>query len=101
MLEWLADHVSVFKMQHNAHREFNMSVAEHLSHRERIGDPPSFLSARDRDACIADDQLWEMRIILPDGASLDIAGSTLANCINVGRHVITQSEPAHIAHLAA
>lgn len=97
MIEWLADNVSVLKMQHNAHREFHMSVEQHLLHRKRIGDAPVFLNARDREACIAHDQIWEMRMILPDGAALDIAGSSLDNCVRVGRQAVASDHTPHLA----
>ena len=91
MIEWLADNVSVFKMQHNAHREFDMTVEQHLSHRARIGDAPAFLNGKDRNICVAQDTLWEMRLILPDGVTMDIAGSSLDNCISAGRHAVADS----------
>ncbi|MFT3965252.1 MAG: hypothetical protein QM690_05170 [Sphingobium sp.] len=97
MFDWLADNFSVFKMQHNAHREFNMSVEQHLLHRARIGDAPVFLTRKDRDACIAHDQIWELRVILPDGAALDIAGSSFDNCIHVVRNLVTGGHRPHLA----
>ncbi|HEX7858377.1 MAG TPA: hypothetical protein VF503_32235 [Sphingobium sp.] len=97
MIQWLADNVSVFKMQHNAHREFNMSVEQHLLHRDRIGNRPSFVNAMDRDACIARDQLWELRVIMLDGLTMDIAGSSLNNCVHVCRQAVTRNATPHLA----
>jgi hypothetical protein len=97
MLEWLADNVSVFKMQHNAHREFHMSVEQHLRHRDRIGDSPVFLGAKDRETCVANGELWELRIIMPDGATMDFAGSSLGNCIHASRRMVTSDQSAHMA----
>lgn len=97
MLDWLVDQVSVFKMQHNAHREFNMSVEQHLLHRQRIGDAPIFLDPRDEQACIAHDQIWEMRLILPDGAAVDVAGSSLDNCVSASREMVMKDQRPHMA----
>ncbi|HEX7821871.1 MAG TPA: hypothetical protein VF463_14780 [Sphingobium sp.] len=90
MLDWLIDNVSVFKVQHNAHHEFRMSVQQHLAHRERIGNAPMFLTAQDSDICIAEDILWELRVILDDGAIFDLAGSNLGNCIRATRDLIVE-----------
>lgn len=90
MLKWLTDHVSVFKIQHDAHLEFRMSVAQHLAHRERIGDAPIFVAAHDRATCIERDTLWELRVILADGSAFDIAGSTLENCIQATKPLVTR-----------
>lgn len=97
MLEWLTDHVSVFKMQHNAHREFNMTVEQHLAHRGRIGDAPLFLDSGDRAACVESDQLWEMRIILPGGVVMDLAGSSLDACLDVGCKAVEQETISSLA----
>ncbi|MET0362251.1 MAG: hypothetical protein ABW048_10950 [Sphingobium sp.] len=85
MLNWLTENVSVFKIQYDAHREFHLSVAEHLAHRTRIGNPPLFLRQRDEEVCVRHDILWELRVVMPDGSSFDIAGSTLENCISAVR----------------
>jgi phage/plasmid primase-like uncharacterized protein len=100
MLQWLTDNVSVFKIQHNAHREFHMSVEQHLQHRQRIGERTMFVTPLDRDACIARGQIWELRVILHDGTSHDIAGSTLHNCIGAIRQKIADA-PATTTALAA
>ncbi|MCE7795977.1 hypothetical protein LWE61_05305 [Sphingobium sufflavum] len=97
MLNWLTDNVSVFKIQHNAHHEFHMSVEQHLLHRARIGDAPLFLDPRDRDSCIARDTLWELRVILSDGASYDLAGPSLEQCIRATKALMTRADPLHLA----
>ncbi len=96
MLEWLTQTASVFKIQHNAQHEFHMSVEQHLMHRARIGNSPLFLDARDRDASIKADMLWELRVTLLDGATLDIAGSSLENCIMAARSMV-EPVPASMA----
>ncbi|HEX7874594.1 MAG TPA: hypothetical protein VF475_16910 [Sphingobium sp.] len=98
MIEWLAENVSVFKMQHNAHHEFKLSVEQHLLHRKRIGEALFFLNSKDRETCVARDELWELRIILSDGAVMDIAGSSLDTCVGAAR---TAVEGERIPHLAA
>lgn len=92
MLEWLADNVSVFKIQHDAHREFHMSVQQHLAHRVRIGNSPLFLNARDCDICIANNSLWELRVILADASTFDIAGSSLDNCVTTLRNLLAHRQ---------
>lgn len=94
MLNWLAETVSVFKIQHNAHREFHMSVDQHLAHRTRIGNAPLFLNARDQDLCSARNTLWELRVVLLDGRVCDLAGSTLENCIRATQDLLATSEIA-------
>lgn len=90
MLNWLADNVSMFKIQHNAHHEFHMSVQQHLAHRARIGNAPMFRTPTDYDVCIVEDRLWELRIILDDGFVYDIAGSTLDHCVKAARELIAK-----------
>ncbi len=97
MIEWLAENVSVFKMQHNAHREFNLSVEQHLLHRKRIGEALFFLSPIDREFCVARDELWELRIILSDGSVRDIAGSTLDKCIGAARAAVEGERRPNLA----
>lgn len=90
MLEWLADNVSVFKMQHNAHHEFHMDVRQYLAHRTRIGNSPMFLNPRDGDISISQSTLWELQVILPDSTMLDIAGSNLENCISAVQNLVAR-----------
>ncbi|MET0238718.1 MAG: hypothetical protein ABW184_02370 [Sphingobium sp.] len=97
MLDWLSDNVSMFTIQHNAHREFHMTVEQHLLHRRRIGDMPGFADARDRDACIAHDQLWELRVVLHDGAVVDFAGASLDACIRATRRIVARNATALVA----
>lgn len=92
MLDWLEDNVSVFKIQHDAHHEFHMSVQQHLAHRARIGNAPHFLNQRDADLCAARDTLWELRIILADASIFDFAGSTLGHCVKATQNLIIQRE---------
>lgn len=90
MLEWLADHVSSFRINHNAHREFAMTVAAHLRHRERIGDAPELSSASALSCAQAKDELWELETILEDGSRITVAGPDLASCIgHVRRKIAT------------
>ncbi len=94
MLNWLADNVSVFKIQHNAHREFHLNVAQHLAHRARIGNAPMFVNARDSDLCASANLLWELRVVLHDGAICDIAGSTLDKCLHAAQGLILNRQTA-------
>lgn len=81
MLAWLVDTIAFFRLQHDAHREFGMSIEDHLRHRERIGDQPHPSHASALADCIAADELWELRATLPDGAAVNLFGPDLESCI--------------------
>jgi hypothetical protein len=85
MFEWLVENVAFFKLHHNVHREFGMTVQEHLDHRRRIGHPAVASGPEAMKLCQQRDELWELLAVLPCGLSIEAAGPDLSDCIRAVR----------------
>ena len=82
ILQWLASQSENVDLRYNAHRESHTTVARHLLHRERLGEPVAFRTDQDRDACIRVGAIWELDVRHQDGSASHLAGPSLKNCLD-------------------
>ena len=84
-LEWLAPHTESFQLRSNPQYDSHTSVARHLLHRDRIGEPLQFGNTDAREEAIKGECLWELSVRHLDGGTTHFGAPSLDQCLAFAR----------------
>ncbi|BBD96914.1 hypothetical protein SAMIE_1004150 [Sphingobium amiense] len=84
-LEWLAPHTESFQLRSNPQHDSHTTVARHILHRDRVGEPLQFCNSHSRRAAIEGESLWELSVRHLDGSATHFGAPSLEQCLAFAR----------------
>lgn len=84
-LEWLAPHTQSFQLRSNPQYDSHTTVARHILHCDRLGEPLQFSTTDARKAAIEGESLWELSVRLLDGGVAHLGAASLEECLAFAR----------------